>query len=53
MLKKLLTDADNRGKLGREGRAAVAEKFNVGKTAEKLADIFMETVKDTGENNYA
>ena len=52
-IEKLLLDADYCRRLGREGRAAVAEKFNVVKTAEKLAGIFMKTVKKFGEDTYA
>jgi glycosyltransferase involved in cell wall biosynthesis len=52
-IEKLLMDADYCRRLGREGRAAVAEQFSVGKTAEKLAGIFMKTVKNFGGDNYA
>ncbi|MHC4396179.1 MAG: glycosyltransferase family 4 protein [Planctomycetota bacterium] len=52
-IEKLLMDADYAEKLGRQGREAVVEKFNIEKTAEEIGRIFMETVKNFSENNYA
>ncbi|MHC4739631.1 MAG: glycosyltransferase family 4 protein [Planctomycetota bacterium] len=52
-IEKLLLDADYAEKLSNEGRMAVVEKFNIEKTAEETARIFIEAVKNFGEKNYA
>ena len=52
-IEKLLIDADYSRQLGCAGRIAVVEKFSIEKTAEELAGIFMQTVKNFKENNYA
>jgi glycosyltransferase involved in cell wall biosynthesis len=52
-IEKLLLDADYAEKLGCQGRMAVVEKFNIEKTAEETARIFIEAVKNFGEENYA
>jgi len=52
-IEKLLLDADYAEKLGGEGRRAVVEKFNIDKTAEETARIFIEAVKNFGEKHYA
>lgn len=52
-IEKLLMDADYAERLGRQGRDAIIEKFNIEKTAEEIGRIFMKTVKNFSENNYA
>ena len=52
-IEKLLLDADYAEKLGSEGRRAVVEKFNIEKTAEETARIFIEAVRNFGEKHYA
>ena len=52
-IEKLLMDADYAERLGRQGRDAIVEKFNIEKTAEEIGRIFMKTVKNFSENNYA
>jgi glycosyltransferase involved in cell wall biosynthesis len=42
-IEKLLLDKGNSKKLGEQGRMSVIEKFNIEKTSDEMANIFMET----------
>ncbi|MHC4152864.1 MAG: glycosyltransferase family 4 protein [Planctomycetota bacterium] len=52
-IEKLLLDKGNSKKLGEQGRMSVIEKFNIEKTSDEMANIFMETIKIFSEKNHA
>ena len=52
-IENLLIDTDYAERLGSEGRVSVFENFNVKNSAEEMASIFMKTVKNFSENDYA
>jgi colanic acid/amylovoran biosynthesis glycosyltransferase len=48
-VERLAADPDLSARLGREGRWAVSERFDVRRSAEKLFDIFMEFIEPPAE----
>jgi glycosyltransferase involved in cell wall biosynthesis len=52
-IENLLIDTDYAERLGSEGRVSVLENFNVKNSAKEMASIFMKTVKNFSENDYA
>jgi glycosyltransferase involved in cell wall biosynthesis len=52
-LEKLLLDPDYARKLGRQGKDAVSEKFNIEQTAAELVRIYGQLHGSLSEDDYA
>jgi len=52
-IEKLLLDTEHAERLGEQGRLSVIEKFNIEKTSDEMASIFMKTIKIFSEKNHA